>query len=80
MSLGVIMIGGMFLGAGASAVIDTIQYDKKCDNARNTLKSMNNMKTFYDEMMSNSTKQQQDYEDILKNMAKYDKESNEKLK
>lgn len=79
MSLGVIMIGGMFIGAGASAVMDTMKYDEKCDNARNTLKSMNKMKNFYDDMMANSSEQQQDYEDMLKNMAIYDKESKEKL-
>ena len=79
MSLGVIMIGGMFLGAGASAVMDTMKYDEKCDNAKNTLKSMNKMKTFYDEMMSSEDKTQTEYEDMLKNMAIYDKESKEKL-
>tara|TARA_Y100000389_G_scaffold185635_1_gene205239 strand:+ start:367 stop:699 length:333 start_codon:yes stop_codon:yes gene_type:complete len=74
------MVGGMFAGAGASAVMDTMKYDEKCDNARNTLKSMNKMKTFYDEMMSNANKTQAEYEGMLKNMAIYDKESKEKLK
>ena len=73
------MIGGMFIGAGASAVMDTMKYDEKCDNARNTLKSMDKMKTFYDEMMSSEDKTQTEYEDMLRNMAIYDKESKEKL-
>ena len=73
------MIGGMFIGAGASSVMDTMKYDEKCDNARNTLKSMDKMKTFYDEMMSSEDKTQTEYEDMLRNMAIYDKESKEKL-
>lgn len=79
MSLGVVMLGGMFAGAGASAVMDTIKYDKKCDNARTSIKSMNKMKSFYDDMMSSEDKTQEQYEDILRNMAISDKENKENL-
>ena len=74
------MLGGMFLGAGASAVMDTIKHDKKCENARDTLKSMNNMKKFYNEMMSSEKHTQDEYKDMIKEMATHDKNSKEKLK
>ena len=80
MSFGLIMLGGMFAGAGASAVMDTVKYDEKCDNAKNTLKSMDKMKTFYNEIMANSTNQEQDYDKMLQDMANLDKENKEKLK
>ena len=80
MSLGLIMLGGMFLGAGASAVMDTMKYDEKCDNAKKTLKSMDKMKKFYNEMMSSEQNTQDKYEDMLRNMTNLNNESKEKLK
>ena len=51
--IGTILITGMVFGSITNAAIDAANVGKNCDNAKKTLKSMQDMRDFYNSMYEN---------------------------
>ena len=60
------MLGGMFAGAATSSVMDTIKYNKACDESDKIVSGLNRMKTFYSELNAQEDYIISEYEKILK--------------
>ena len=54
--LGTILLVGMFIGAITNAGMDTANVNQNCDMAKKTLKSMQDMRQFYDSISDQNYK------------------------
>ena len=59
------MIGGMLAGAVTSSVMDTIKYNKACDESDKIVSGLNRMKTFYSELNAQEDYIINEYKKIL---------------
>jgi len=59
------MLGGMFAGAATSSVMDTIKYNKACDESDKIVGGLNKMKTFYSELNAQEDKIIDEYKIFL---------------
>tara|TARA_Y100001972_G_C7604813_1_gene303110 strand:+ start:709 stop:1092 length:384 start_codon:yes stop_codon:yes gene_type:complete len=64
-ALGYAMIGGMIVGAGANAVMDTINVDKNCEIAKDMIENMKKMRAFYNSISDENTRNQQTCQELI---------------